>query len=116
MGIEVKPSAGNNALPQVSSSSSRDLKSNTDTNRNDIKNKRSEIMGAVKQISSAVTNADLVSAEREFRYDKLFKEIDLDNDGKIDIKDLTRALDKRGHKASQLNAKVRKHRKTCSRR
>lgn len=49
---------------------------------------------------------DELSMETEQRLDRLFKEIDLDKDGKIDIKDLTTALNKRGHKSSQLNAKV----------
>lgn len=38
---------------------------------------------------------------------------DFDNDGKIDIKDLTRALEKRGHKSSQLNAKVQYWKTNC---
>ena len=40
------------------------------------------------------------------RLDKLFKEIDVNKRGKVDIEDLTEALNKRGHKKSKLNAQV----------
>lgn len=40
------------------------------------------------------------------RLDKLFNEIDADKKGTIDIKDLTTALERRGHKASKKHAQV----------
>lgn len=56
-------------------------------------------------MSPVMTNDD-ISPEAERRLDKLFKEIDVDKDGKIDIKDLTTALEKRGYRASKQNAQV----------
>ncbi|KAI1289134.1 Calcium-binding mitochondrial carrier protein SCaMC-2 [Halotydeus destructor] len=44
-----------------------------------------------------------ISPETKKRLDKLFNEIDLDKDGKIDIADLETALNKRGHTSKSKN-------------